>query len=419
MLQLLKSSFWSFLSVLVRAVSSLTINKLFALYYGPNGITLYAHFQNLIAIITTVPNGGVNIGAITLLARGNPASQSYRRYFVAALLLNLLCFVAALSLILSFPGYFLDVFLQQIALDGVWQWGILFGVGSLLLTLNLYLLSVLLARQELRRYVLGVSAMSLAGLAAVYLSSGKWPLHELLLVVLGAQAAAFFVLLPMLYLKMLLPAFRKIAIPLSVYHDLWKYVIMALSAVVCLKLTDFYIRDFVINRYDLYQTGLWQAVVRVSEQYSSIYTAVIGMLVYPRMAAMANQQATLQKFVRQAFYSVPPVLAVALLLVYLLRDWVLLLLFSRDFVQADYLFDYQLLGDFFRLWSILLTNLLVVRAQVALYVGWQICSALLYIALVYLLIGPLGLEGVTMAHALRYGAVLVFFMLFYVKYIRP
>ncbi|MCJ8165246.1 hypothetical protein MKJ04_10360 [Pontibacter sp. E15-1] len=419
MLQLLKSSFWSFLSVLVRAVSSLTINKLFALYYGPNGITLFAHFQNLIAIITTVPNGGVNIGAISLLATDKPDSIRYRRYFMAALFLNLLCFVAALACILGFPDYFLGVFLRSVALPGVWQWSLLFGLGSLLLTLNLYLLSVLLARQELRSYVLGVSAISLAGLAAVYLTSGKWALHELLLLILGAQGAIFFVLLPVLYRKRLLPSFSHVAVPARVYLDLWKYIVMALSAVVCLKLTDFYIRDYVIGRYDLYQTGLWQAVVRVSEQYSNVYTAVVGMLVYPRMAALAKVPEQLRKFVRLTFYLVLPLLAVALLLVYLLRDWVLLLLFSEDFLKAEYLFDFQLLGDFFRMWSVMLTNLLVVQAQVRLYVGWQVCSAVLYIALVYLLIGPFGLEGIQIAHTLRYAVVLVFFMLYYTKYIRP
>lgn len=194
---------------------------------------------------------------------------------------------------------------------------------------------------------------------------------------------------------------------------------MALSAVVCLKLTDFYIRDFVIARFDLYQTGLWQAVVKVSENYSTVYTAVIGMLVYPRMAAMVNQEDALRKFVRNTFYLVLPGLLVALLVVYFLREWVLLLLFNQDFVVAEYLFDYQLLGDFFRMWSIVLTNLIVVRAHVKLYIGWQIASALLYITLVSVLIEPFGLEGVTIAHTLRYAATLAFAMLYYNKYIRP
>lgn len=418
MLRLIKSSFWSFLSVLVRAISSIAINKLFATFYGPNGITIYAHFQNLISLVTTVPDGGTNIGIIKFLAAGSAETKPYRQYFWAGAALNLLCIVAALGLIYGFPGYYLEVFLSGLSGGEMWLWCLYFGAGSLLLTLNLQLLAVVLAKRELKWHVFSTTIMTLGGVAAVYFTRGSFPLTYVLLLVLAAQAFSFFLMLGVLYFKRLLPSFRGVSIPKAVYKDLWKYILMALSAVVCLKLTNFYVRDIVISRFDLYQTGLWQAVVKVSENYSSVYTAVLGMLYYPRMAAIVNEQDALRKFVRNTFYLILPALVVALLLVYLLRDWVLLLLFNEDFVQADYLFDYQLLGDFFRMWSIVLTNLIVVRAHVKLYIGWQVASALLYITLVNVFIEHYGLEGITMAHALRYAATLAFAMLYYNKYIR-
>ncbi|MDX5436603.1 MAG: hypothetical protein LPK03_05375 [Pontibacter sp.] len=415
MLQLLKSSFWSFLSVLVRAVSSIAVNKLFAVFYGPNGITLYAHFQNLLSIVTTIPDGGTNIGLIKFLANSNAESVIYRRYFWAGAILNVCCAIAGLLLIFSFPGYYLE----QFGIGEVWQWATLFGTGSILVTLNLMLMSILLARRELMWHVFVTAFVTLGAMAAVYFTQGRLPVGQVFLVILWVQSAAFFITLASLYFKRLLPPFKKISIPGNVYRDLWKYILMAISALACLKLTDFYIRDYVISRFDLYQTGLWQAVVRVSENYSTVYTAVIGMLVYPRMAAMVNEEEALRKFVRSTFYLVLPVLVAALLLVYVLREWVLLLLFNQSFVVAEYLFNYQLLGDFFRLWSIILTNLIVVRAHVKLYIGWQVASALLYITLVSILIGPYGLEGITMAHALRYAVTLAFAVLYYNKYIRP
>ena len=415
MLQLLKSSFWSFLSVLVRAVSSIAVNKLFAVVYGPNGITLFAHFQNLLSIVTTIPDGGTNIGLIKFLANGNAESAAYRRYFWAGAILNICCALAGLLLIFSFPGYYLE----QFGVGKVWLWTILFGIGSILVTLNLTLLAILLARRELMWHVVVTAFVTLGAMSAVYFIQGRLPISQLLLVVLWVQSAAFSLTLAILYTKQLLPPLQKVSIPRGVYKNLWKYIIMALSALVCMKLTDFYIRDYVISRFDLYQTGLWQAVVRVSENYSTVYTAVIGMLVYPRMAAMVKEEEALRKFVRGTFYLVLPVLVAALLLVYLLREWVLVLLFNQSFAVAEYLFDYQLLGDFFRMWSIVLTNLIVVRAHVKLYIGWQVASALLYITLVSVLLEPYGLEGITKAHALRYAVTLAFAVLYYNKYIRP
>ncbi len=389
------------------------------MYYGPNGITLYAHFQNLLSIVTTVPDGGTNIGLIRFLANGRSVSRNYRRYFWAGAILNVLCAAAALSIIFSFSGYYLDAFINGLGVSEVWLWALMFGAGSILVMFNLMLLAVVLARRELKWHVLSIAYMTFGAVAVIYYTQGKMPLNKVLLLVLGVQASAFFVTLLVLYFKHLLPPLKRISIPKSIYKDLWKYILMALSAVVCLKLTDFFIRDYVIARFDLYQTGLWQAVVKVSENYSTVYTALIGMVVYPRMAAMVNEEDALRRFVRNTFYLVLPGLILALLLVYLLRDWVLLLLFNKDFVEAEYLFDYQLLGDFFRMWSIVLTNLIVVRANVKLYIGWQLASALLYITLVSVLIEPFGLEGITLAHALRYAATLAFAMLYYHKYIRP
>ncbi|WP_187263221.1 MATE family efflux transporter [Pontibacter beigongshangensis] len=417
MLRHLKSSFWSFCSIFIRTIGSLGINKLIALYYGPNGITLYAHFQNLVSIVTTVPDGGINIGTIKFLANEDPTSQKYRQYFWAGIWLNLLCVLVALALIFSFSDYYLGVFLEEAGMVQ-WWWAGSFALGSLLLTYNLFLQAMLLSKRVLKWHVVSTSTMSLAGLAVVYLLGGELSVGALLPVVLGAQCATFFLMLPVLYLKKFIASFRRVKVPQAVYFEIGKYVVMALSAVVCLKLTNFFVRDFVISRFELYETGLWQAVVRVSENYSLVYTSVIGMLYYPRMAALVNEPDVLRKFVRSAFYLVMPGLLVALLLVYLLREWVLRLLFNEDFVVAEYLFDYQLIGDFFRMWSIVLTNLMVVRAHVRLYIGWQIVTALFYMALVYFLVEPFGLEGITMAHAIRYGAVLIFSMVYYNKYIR-
>ncbi|WP_114781443.1 MATE family efflux transporter [Botryobacter ruber] len=389
-----------------------------AAFYGPNGITLYSHFQNLIAIITTVPDGGINIGTIRFLATEDPRALAYRQYFWAGMVLNLLCILVAIGIILGFPGYYLEVFFETIGAGNTWWWVAGFALVSTLLTYTLFLLAVLLSRRVLKWHVAGTGVSSLGGLAAVFFLGGKLSVGAVLLFVLAGQSLAFFFLVPVLLYQGMIPAFKSLSIPRAIYKDIGKYILMALSAVVCLKLTNFFIRDFIISRFGLYDTGLWQAVVKVSENYSLVYNAVLGMLYFPRIAALVNEEESLQKYVRNTFYLVFPGLAVALLLVYLLREWVLLLLFNKDFVVAQYLFDYQLLGDFFRMWSIVLTNLIVVKANVKLYIGWQITSAVFYIGLVFLLTEPFGLEGITIAHALRYAAVLAFSMIYYHKYIR-
>ncbi len=418
MLPFLKSSFWSFCAILVRTVSGLGVNKLLALSYGPDGITLYAHFQNLVAIATAAPEGGINIGMVKFLANHKTASVHYARYFIAGAFLTLLCVLGALALIFSFTDYYLEAFWQDLSLRQSGWWMLCFGVGSLLVSLNLFLLTVLLAKRMLPWYASGTSALGVAGLAFVAVTGGQLSINTVLLGMLLAQAALFLLLLPLLYLKRLLPSFRRLRIPKHVYSSIGKYIVMALSAAFCMKLTSFFVRDYMISRFGIYDTGLWQAVVRVSDNYNMVYMSVLGMLYYPRMAALVADGEGLRRFVRQAFYTVFSGLAVALLLVYLLRHWVLVLLFNEDFLAAESLFDFQLVGDFFKMWSVLLTYLLLAQARARLYIFWNIGSALLYIGLVYVLVKAFGLEGATMAHCLRYGLVLLVSIVYYNRYIR-
>jgi len=75
MLDFLKKSTWSFSSILIKSLCALATNKLFAMYFGTTGITLFAHFQNLISLITQVPNDGINRGIIKYWS-GNQLNQN-------------------------------------------------------------------------------------------------------------------------------------------------------------------------------------------------------------------------------------------------------------------------------------------------------------------------------------------------------
>ena len=136
-MKLLKSSIWSFFAVLVRGISALSINKIFAVQFGPSGIALLSHFQNLTTIITTIPNDGVNRGLIRFLSPEDNSIESKKKYFSAGFYLNILSFIIVISLILSFQDYFLNEF--QIVNQPLWT--LILIVSSLFLLLDYYLLN--------------------------------------------------------------------------------------------------------------------------------------------------------------------------------------------------------------------------------------------------------------------------------------
>ena len=100
-----------------------------------------------------------------------------------------------------------------------------------------------------------------------------------------------------------------------------------------------------------------------------------------------------------------------MVLVYLLREYVVLIIYP-DFTGLYPLFKWQLAGDFVRLAAMVLMYQFLAKKLVRAYVVAELGSLLLFYLGARFLVEPYGIEGVVMAHALRYVLFLplVFFL---------
>ncbi|TGE28898.1 MATE family efflux transporter [Hymenobacter metallicola] len=396
----LRGAFSSGLAVGARTAGALLLNKLLAVYGGPGGLTLLAHFQNLMALFTTLPNDGVHVGIVKYLAPLRPGSGRYRVWVGAGLLLN------GLALLLGT----LVLFTGQQALVGVfrpsWLWVGLFALGIVLLTLNTFWVAVLLAAGRLRAYVWLTTILSGIGVAGVA-AALYWELavEKVLLAYLLAQGLTLLPTLALCGHYGLLTSWRG-QISRGAVRDLGRFLLMALSVLLFSKAVDFVLRDVLIRYFNLSQTGLWQAVAKLSDNYTMVFSAVMGSVYYPRLAALIGQPAPLRTYVRTVLLVLAPGLALGLGLLYGLRDWLLPVLFDARFAAARGLLAPQFLGDWakFLTWTFLF--LLMAKAHVGRYVAVQAGSAVLYALLLAVLLPRYGLLGAPLAHAARFGILL-------------
>ncbi|MCC3156877.1 hypothetical protein LJ737_06495 [Hymenobacter sp. 15J16-1T3B] len=406
-----RGSLGSGVSVLARAGGALALNKLLAVFGGPGGLTLLAHFQNLMALLTTLPNDGVHVGIVKYLAPRRPGSAGWRLWFGAGAALNAAVLLLGFLALPVLRGPLLAAFQPTPG----WVLGIV--VGITLLTAHAYLAAVLLAAQRLRAYVALTVLLSVLGPLAVAAALALgWPLPRVLLAYLLAQGLT---VLPSAWVcaraGLLAPVRLRPSRP--VLLGLGRFLLMALSVLVCSKAVDFAVRDLLIGRFSLGQTGLWQAVAKLSDNYTMVFSAVMGAVFYPRLAALAGQPAARHAYVRGVFGLLAGLLAAGLAALWLLRDWLLPLLFDARFAAARELLAPQLLGDWAKFLSWTLLYLLVADARAGRYVLVQAASAALYAALLALLLPRYGLFGAPLAHALRFALVLLV-CLFYFRPLR-
>src|SRR5690554_6060794 len=102
-----------------------------------------------------------------------------------------------------------------------------------------------------------------------------------------------------------------------------------------------------------------------------------------------------------------------LLLIYFLREYVILIIYP-DFHGMSPLFKWQLMGDFVRLASLVLGYQFLAKKMVKNLIFSEVISLGLFYFFAYFLADKYGVEGVVMAHFLRY--VVYFFVVLFLVF---
>lgn len=397
MIDFLKKSTWSFSSIIIKSICSMATNKLFAIYFGATGITLLAHFQNLISLVTQVPNDGINRGIIKYWSGENVSTVEKQKYLKAGFFLNIGILVITLILLFLFRSYFFRDFNFYFSTTII----TFLILGITLYIVHLLLLSIILSFQRIKVYAIINAMGSILVVIAILIVAPKGNLNYALLSFLLAQSFAVVFSLIYGFLRgILLPVKGRISF--KEYRKLGEFILMALSILVFGKVTDFIIRDYAIQSFGMLHTGLWQSVVKLSDGYMMLFINTVGIVYYPQVSSMIFNTDDLRQYLRDVFKIVVVISVTGLFLIYIFREPVLIILYNREFVPAGDLMPLQFLGDFFCIIAYLLTYIISAQARSMTFILLQAASAIFYIILVYTLSSKFGIEGIPAAHAIRY-----------------
>jgi PST family polysaccharide transporter len=384
-------------AIVARAAGALTLNKLVALYGGLGGLTQLAQFQNLMALFGALPTDGVQVGTTTRLAPLRPGSGRHRTWLGAALLLTGLVVGGAGAVLLATGG-------------AAWaaSQAALFTLGMLLITTQALLSTALLAAGRRGPYVAQAVAISAlgAGAVAATLAVG-WPLRQVLLAYLGGQALALPLAVWAARRAGLLAGWRWRSPSAAAIRGMLPFLLMAAGSLVCGRAVDYGLRAWLIAHYTPARTDLWQAVAKLSDNYTLVVGAVLNTVLYPRLAALMATPAQARRYLEAVLGLLAVGLAVALGLVYALRAVLLPLLFAPRLLAARELLAPQLLGDWAKFMSWVFLYYLLARARPLPYLAMQAVGAVLYVASLLALVPLYGLNGVVWAYALYYALLLV------------
>jgi PST family polysaccharide transporter len=145
---------------------------------------------------------------------------------------------------------------------------------------------------------------------------------------------------------------------------------------------------------------------RMSSYYFLFITSILGLYFLPKLA-IAKDKSETKKLFWSYYKGIMPIFLVGLLLIFMLKEYIIGLVFTKDFLPIAKLFFWQLIGDALKAASYVLGFQFYAKKLTKAFIISEICSlVVLYGSSLYFM-NLFQLEGIVMAYAFTYLVYLI------------
>jgi len=406
---LLKVSSFNGLSVVIKMITGLGVSKLTAIYLGPQGIAILGNLRNVLEIFHKFSSGGLANAVVKYSAEHKSDPKAFSSFLSTLIWSGLVMCFLTIAVILVFSEFINTLIFGSRNFVSVIR---LLAFVLPLHVINLYLISILQGFNEFSKVIKINIASHFLNIIAFALLVYWFNLEgALLTIVIVPSAMLIFTLYYVQSWFGAITSFQWSRFSTPVLKNLGQYAFMTLISSLSFPLVFLGIRNLLIDTLGESNAGFWESTVRISSYYLLFILSLLNLFILPKMAE-AQKPSEFRSIVFNFYKQILPFFVVGLILVYILRDWIVTLVFSKDFLPAADLFFLQMLGDFFRVLAMVMVYQFHAKKMLWHYIITDLFLALsLFLSAIYL-VPKIGLEGVVLGHALTY--ILYFFIILFI-----
>lgn len=396
---LVKVSIYSSISTLIGILTKLIVNKVLAVLVGPSGIALLGQLTNLISMVNPLSSGGILSGVTKYIAQYKDDKIIVRKYISNSIYITLI--------FTAFTALLLIIFSKQLARKVLFNEEyriiiIILSIFLILFSLNSLVLSIINGFKQFKLFIRLNIVSSISGLILMVLLTYYFKVFGALLALVSYQSFVF--LFTLIYLKnstwFRIDYFRG-KFDLDIWKKLSSFSMMTLVSAFTLPLSQLLIRNNINHNLSINDAGYWESMNRISSLYLMFFTTSISTYYLPRLSEIKTIH-ELKREIYGTYKIVIPLLIAAAFGLFILKDFIINTLFSKEFISIRELFKFQLIGDVFKIASWLLTYVMLAKAMTKEFIFTEILFTATYITFTLLGIQYFGLRGTTYAYALNY-----------------
>lgn len=171
-------------------------------------------------------------------------------------------------------------------------------------------------------------------------------------------------------------------------------------------LSMFAIRAFISRNIDVDAAGLFQASWVITNVYFGLILRAMGSDFFPRLSAVSQEENEFKKLANEQSYIVLALASPVIVVLLLFSEPILSLLYSSQFVYADTVLKWQLLGTFFKIVGWPISFILLAKNRGFVFLITEIIFYTTYILSSYLLYPEYGLEAAGIGYFAAYAIYL-------------
>ena len=377
----------------VRLLISLVVQNLLAQFTGQAGIAKVGQIRNLSSILMSLSSLGVFNGVVKYVSEYKNNEEGLKKLFSTVYVLSLLA-TFILSIALFFGATHLSVWLFfSEDFRFVFQ---LLAVSAPFIAMNRIFYGVI---SGLKAYkvnskieIIWYSLASLLLLFCLYSHN-----IEGVLFAIAITPVIQFLITLLLFGKTLSEyvKFRKLNFETPMFKVLLGYTLISFVATVCSNLVDIDFRTSISEKLSENEAGIWTAMSSISKIYMQFLIAIFSLYILPKYAEI-NSSFGFRSELKSIYKSLLPLVVLGMLIVYFLREFIVLTIYNEAFLSMTLLFKWQLLADFMRFIANVMSFKFLAKKQISYFIYTQLLGLLLYHFLGHHLIETYKTEGVVM-----------------------
>ncbi|WP_413525634.1 O-antigen translocase [Photobacterium phosphoreum] len=392
-MKLSKVIIWNGLSVAVKMLSLMGINKVLAYYTGPSSFAYISQLQNITNMALVLPVNSISTATVKY-ASDNENIDKNSLIKTCFTMMLFCCFIV----FLSFNFFSREISLYTFkTIDYEYIFNI-YSVSIFFFAINSFCLNLMNGLREIKKYIISNILGNIFSFFLFLILIVNMNYQGALICIVSSQIinATISVFVLKKYIRI---RFRELVgkVSLEDFIQVIKFSSMAVFAGFILPISLSIIRNIIIDNDGIVVAGIWDATWKISSIYLMFISTTLSVYYLP-VFSREKSKVKLRNEVVKGCVIVFLLTAFCGVAIFYLKDHLISILFSKDFHMVSELIGYQLFGDSIKMISWVLGYFLISKACVKYYILTESFQWLSFILITYLSITKYGIVGVQYAY---------------------